>query len=796
MNHLPTVHLTAQDFVSTFPWGLRSDEVRVRQQEVESLLLDAESAAALAVMLGDSSYADRLDEAWTTLLNSQNHDIHVCTQEEAGIAWCEEARPMAKTVLDEAARFIADQLGGAVTLNPTAIVRTDAAGNRVPAFGFRKAAKVPDAEEAVPWTDWFDAGAFQVKRNGDGTFTVKAGRGEGTVGLLSVEIDGKRYCSSDNPPTAENAVLSGASASVNLSGRLGGNGEIGYTHRITVTRDGIDYETEFDYGDGVNFGPDIKDFEAEPRRTHYFQHERKLCMNFSLGEEKAEFLYNSPFLTWPAAKDARSVESVGWAAVEGERMGIAHFNVGQGGYAKSEPGNAASHVLCFSPHDYIYGKADKITARGKHIHRYRFVPYAGGWRQAEIGLRADLYGRSLIPAGEADREIAPASLLGIRSNSTKVSALFERGGAYWLRLAEWAGQEDEVSLTFGDGAADFAEVTHALAEIGPFSPVFRMRPWEVKTVRLRGKAALLSADDAPTHRTFGGLPAGWERKSQFECPTVEAKPRKKSGILYFAAGYHDGFVRPMERHSKTMAIEMERTKKYDGYSQYWELGGSCWVRMGVNEPSYLAGLKEAVRENRLEVIGGTWCEPFSLIISGESNIRQMFYGMRAIEDNLGYHVTIYGNQEHGTYAQMPQILRSFGLYAVVNRTQWAPYGYESAVDADAVRWIGPDGTDIAMIPRYRSMDYNNCPWDDRNLQNGSVTGHNRVWRTREKFEEMLRNALDHGIERPLMTMLEDIWADFLRTTDEEIEFYDSLPFVQFISLTKYLSLCGIEEKSE
>ena len=95
MNHLPEVRLNQRDFVSTFPWGLRSDEVRVRQQEVEIILLDAEALAAMAVMLGDESRCARLDAAWTTMLNSQNHDIHVCTQVEAGIAWCDEAEPLA-----------------------------------------------------------------------------------------------------------------------------------------------------------------------------------------------------------------------------------------------------------------------------------------------------------------------------------------------------------------------------------------------------------------------------------------------------------------------------------------------------------------------------------------------------------------------------------------------------------------------------------------------------------------------------------------------------------------------------
>lgn len=65
-------------------------------------------------------------------------------------------------------------------------------------------------------------------------------------------------------------------------------------------------------------------------------------------------------------------------------------------------------------------------------------------------------------------------------------------------------------------------------------------------------------------------------------------------------------------------------------------------------------------------------------------------------------MTIYNNQEHATYAQMPQILRSFGIYAAVNRTQWAPYGYESAIDAEVADWIGrtepTSGSFRATIP--------------------------------------------------------------------------------------------------
>ena len=119
-------------------------------------------------------------------------------------------------------------------------------------------------------------------------------------------------------------------------------------------------------------------------------------------------------------------------------------------------------------------------------------------------------------------------------------------------------------------------------------------------------------------------------------------------------------------------------------------------------------------------------------------------------------MAVYANQEHGTYAQMPQILRSFGLKAVVNRTQWAPYGYESGLDAAVAEWIGVDGSKIFVIPRYNSMEYTKAIAANPKMQNGSITGHNRFWRTKERFLQMRDEAMARGIDKPLMTMLEDI----------------------------------------
>ena len=795
-NTSESIRLTQQDFVSTFPWGLQDDEVRITQQVTENAILDAESAAAMAVLLGADSFSDRLDEVWKTYLNSQNHDIHVCQQEEVGSAWCKEALAEAEKIREEAALYIAQKTGCPVELNFLSEDRVNEEGTCIPAFGAVPAPKKKEKQTAA-WDGRYSGKTYRAELAPDGTFVMEIGP-EGKkayFGNLTVEIGGVSYDSKDVPPEVLELVKDGENAAAVLRGTLGQDEEIVYTHRITLTPESVNYETELDYGDGCHFGPDIRDLEESPRRTHYFQHEKKLCMNFGLEEKNATFLYSSPFMTWPADAKNGSLDSLHLVSLQQDGYGLAHFNMGQGGYYHDNKNSSARHALSFAPNDYIYGRKSKLELSGVlGKHYFSFFPYEGDFREAELPLRANAYRRPLYtPCGgdASGNGFAGGTLISLRAESTTATALFENKGQVYLRLFEWAGRKDTVSLKLS-GDTVLTECRHNLREIGPLGESFEMRPWEIKTVRISGTAAFMEKEPAKKAE-FSGIPEGWDQVNQFHAHGANVRTdRRKGGVLYFATGYHDGFVRPMERHSLTMGIEMERTRVYENYSNYWEIGGSCWVRLAVNEPEYLEYLKHFVKDGKLEIVGGTWCEPFSLIVSGESNIRQMYYGMQAIKEAMDYDVRIYANQEHATYAQMPQILRSFGLYAAVNRTQWAPYGYESAYDADVANWVGPDGTELWMIPRYHWMDYDSCSYSEVDgLQNRSVSGHYRGWRSSEKFEEFLRKSLDHGIENPLMTMLEDIWDESLRTTDDEIRLYDRVPFVKFISLKQYLELYGI-----
>lgn len=803
---LPSVYFTQQDFISTFPWGIRGDKVRILQQEVENELLDAETLVAYASMLGLKDASSRLDEAWKLMLNSQNHDVHVVLADEAGIEWCNEARILVREIRENAINYLTSRIGGSNIAFNTLPWTRKSGQERVPGFGYAVLKDENNADEKnLPWNDWFDAGAYKIRMLADGSLETQIGsdpQSKAILGYLTVFNEGKMFDSrTESKKITTWRSEDGTKAYAEITGEIIG---IPYAHKIVANDHYIDFETTFDYGDGHTFGPEPADSQAWPRRTHYWQHERKMCMNCDLPGSKTRLLKNSPFLTWPH-NGSKSAESVNFVVLESAKGSIAHFNIGQAGYGYNEKNSSLQHVVTYSPTRFVYGRGKQLL-KGKESHSNRFMPFTGDWRNAKVSVLTSEYKRPLID-GKSDKNQpelpAKGSFLQIASNTTTATSLFERGGKFYVRLWEWAGQKDTVTLQFGDENSSFIDSTHGLKEIGKLDRSFDMRPWEVKTVELVGTPIIMGdINKCSTAEILNNEPEGWSRKNYFEIEVPKkSSPRSipDDAPIYFATGYHDGLIRPIKQHTPTMGIEMERVRspKYPNYTSTWEIGGSCWALMKENEPEYIEILKPYVREGSIEIVGGTWCEPLCLTITGESVIRQFLYGMEATEGILDTKVTVYSNQEHGTFAQMPQILRSFGIKAVVNRTQWAPFGYESGIDADVAEWVGLEGSTVYVIPRYNSMDYlangmNLGGSKDSELAHGSVTGHNRVWRTEVKFKELRDNAMHRGIRRPFMTMLEDIWSEGLRSSDEEMDFYASLPYVKFISIARYLAMFGIK----
>jgi hypothetical protein len=119
-------------------------------------------------------------------------------------------------------------------------------------------------------------------------------------------------------------------------------------------------------------------------------------------------------------------------------------------------------------------------------------------------------------------------------------------------------------------------------------------------------------------------------------------------------------------------------------------------------PEYLEKLRQSIRLGRSEIVGGPYTQPIMYTIGAESTVRQFTYGCRAVQEALGTPVDFYAAQEPDMVAQLPQILGQLGFRGTLLRTHWCIFGSPPHRDAEAVWWVGPDGSRIAAVPAYAS----------------------------------------------------------------------------------------------
>jgi len=200
---------------------------------------------------------------------------------------------------------------------------------------------------------------------------------------------------------------------------------------------------------------------------------------------------------------------------------------------------------------------------------------------------------------------------------------------------------------------------------------------------------------------------------------------------------------------------LQRVKQNPRLRAVFELDGHTLEEMAEKASAAVSRIREALAEGRVELVNGTYAQPLSQTISGESNIRHLYYGLSAIEEALGVRVESYLAGEPQFFPQLPQILAGFGFKGVLLRTHWAAFGGDPAQDASLVRWRGPDGTEIPTVPRYQFMDYSVGEAGKRGPASGGLAGSDLDAWDNDRLERFRDEAARRGIERPLISRLAD-----------------------------------------
>ncbi|MCQ2815446.1 MAG: hypothetical protein MJ227_04175 [Bacilli bacterium] len=112
-----------------------------------------------------------------------------------------------------------------------------------------------------------------------------------------------------------------------------------------------------------------------------------------------------------------------------------------------------------------------------------------------------------------------------------------------------------------------------------------------------------------------------------------------------------------------------------------------------DNPRLYSKIKQKVNEGQFELEGAMWVEADNNLVSGESLVRQIYYGQKFLNKEFNVNCSaVLEPDVFGYSAQLPQIMSKFGLKRFVtakigwNDTNRFPY--------DTFNWIGLDGSKI------------------------------------------------------------------------------------------------------
>ncbi|GMK45390.1 alpha-mannosidase [Paenibacillus glycanilyticus] len=216
-------------------------------------------------------------------------------------------------------------------------------------------------------------------------------------------------------------------------------------------------------------------------------------------------------------------------------------------------------------------------------------------------------------------------------------------------------------------------------------------------------------------------------------------PSKKA---YFVDGYHGGIKGHMPLGS--WADVIRRLEQNPDWKLSLDIEPISWEALRRTDPRSYDAIKQHLQSHagRVEMVAGSYAQPYGWVIGGESNIRQLIRGREIIREHFPETVVdTYASQEPCWSSSYPQILRSLGYKRAVLKnpgTGWG--GYASGINHETVLWVGPDGTSIPCVPRYECEELLNC-WE-------SEAGYMKP--------EFVEKCKAYGIAHPAGSFLQDL----------------------------------------
>jgi alpha-mannosidase len=218
---------------------------------------------------------------------------------------------------------------------------------------------------------------------------------------------------------------------------------------------------------------------------------------------------------------------------------------------------------------------------------------------------------------------------------------------------------------------------------------------------------------------------------------------------WFADGYHGGIYGHYPMWQARFMVE--QLKQNPGWAINLEIEPETWDTVYIKDSENFKAFQEYFekegKNGRIEFVNPSWAQPYCYNISGESIIRQFYYGIEKTREYFpGATFTTYSVEEPCFTSSLPQILKGFGFkYAVLRNPNTCWGGYTSGFNKDLVNWIGPDGTSMVSVPRY-----------EHEALSGESTWQTESWTNSNEFIE---KSFLNGVKYPVGMCFQDAGWD-------------------------------------
>jgi alpha-mannosidase len=173
---------------------------------------------------------------------------------------------------------------------------------------------------------------------------------------------------------------------------------------------------------------------------------------------------------------------------------------------------------------------------------------------------------------------------------------------------------------------------------------------------------------------------------------------------WFIDGYHGGIYGHIPPWQTKFMVE--KLTQYPDWKINLELEPESWDSIALHDTENYTAFRKLFTDQsanaRIEYVNPAYGQAYMYNISGESVIRQFYYGMKKLRQHFpGVQCTTYSSEEPCFTSALPQILKSYGFkYASLKNPNTCWGGYTRAFGGELVNWIGPDGSAILTSPRY------------------------------------------------------------------------------------------------